>query len=1103
MDHNTMTYYQDHDEEEYEELQVDEDEEYQEDLFLKQHYGRPGLGGLGLVHDDDDSDDDLVYNSSNNSRRHQYQYRHHGVQNNFDHDDIDEEDEESIEVELDGHDDEYNEVDMDQHNIHLLSGSLSIRSPFLDAIREEEDEEPVFAKPSSYPTLGTGKHFQRLNSGADGVFSSWMNRGSLGMAVAEKQIQQKQQQNNGLVDQQQSNFNNTNQSDSSKPRGPRPPLMLGQPRTNSSSSLTRVTTGFDIPSSSSGANDLDVDKDKAFRESQMSPENPIQDLEVKRVLEGAAALASATSTTSPALINDSNSADTTPLPSTSSIKLGGRTGANSTSDDPTASFGQDTQKSIDDFFGMVKADLDKRIQEAIQEVEQKFLHRVQKLEEHTAALAGAPSEDDLASVPKSGSLMESLTRPLPADQNPGGSLALRKEILSHVTEKVGDLDLRVNQMEVLVSYKLVDIESKVQDLHGAHNSIAQKVHQVAKSHKSNMQGVVAGDGVGENTITAEEARVSKAMQPYRDIDAEGKGAEAFLEPVDGIILGEGEGVVSLRRRGTAASTASRADETSRELVDTSSSIVELRNELHALGMRYQELNDGLLTDLMGQMRDAKLMLFQTVDEVDGRISKRVDRIEAEMHSKLLSEIEGRVQERVRAMEQTSSRLEKCFDRMEGRLGALETVLASRRPRPESMYQLLQQQLQQQQQEEEENGVVVPSHAGTFAGFSSSPSSNYRSVTSMLFTAPESGSAQHIKPRRRTLAENGIYPENTNSSTTTAANSGASSENSYVPSNGFVPTPIEGFVSPTQARPIWSPVYGISAATPSSNSHNSSISSSAPSVSSPLERGTVIGGRMGTIHAEYIPKTSYVSSKEKSQGSNPTSPTKERSQSSNPASPTKERSQSSNPTSPTKERSQGSVPTTPIIEKFQNAIDAASTSGPSSEQSSSDRSLRPRRVSLSNFDSSSLTALKPVRATATTATATTTATAVTTSAPSSTSIVTTATATTSSSIIKNDGNNDSSSVGKLSVRSSSSSLLTAKLKGPSSSSSSSSSPTATSSKTIQRAMTFDTLHSQTSATSTITKTVKSPVQGPSSYREILHFWKAGGSGSNSGGQSAAV
>ncbi|KAF9176536.1 hypothetical protein BGZ51_000391, partial [Haplosporangium sp. Z 767] len=113
------------------------------------------------------------------------------------------------------------------------------------------------------------------------------------------------------------------------------------------------------------------------------------------------------------------------------------------------------------------------------------------------------------------------------------------------------------------------------------------------------------------------------------------------------------------------------------LVDRAS-IAELRRELQAFGMRYHELNDGLLTDLMGQMREAKLMLFDTVDEVDKRLGMRVDRIEAEMHAKLLIDIENRIQERVLAMEQMSARLEKCFDRMDGRLGALETVLASKR-----------------------------------------------------------------------------------------------------------------------------------------------------------------------------------------------------------------------------------------------------------------------------------------------------------------------------------------------------------------------------------------------------------------------------------------
>jgi hypothetical protein len=284
----------------------------------------------------------------------------------------------------------------------------------------------------------------------------------------QKQQDEHQQQAVLLSDQQGTNFNNTNQSDNGKPRGPRPPLMLGRPRSNTS--LTKVVTGFDIPSSSSTSSTSDqLSKDEeALRNSQASPESTMQDLEVKRVLEGAAALASTGASLSNSA-DSSKSAESTPLPSSSksnqnTISLPS-SGGGAADADPTASFGTDTQKSIDNFFGMVKSDLDKRIQEAIQEVEQKFLDRVKRLEEHTATLAGAPPELLLANAsgdaPKAGSLMESLTRPLPAHQNPGGSLALRKEILSHVTEKVGDLDLRVNQMEVLVSYKLVDIESKV------------------------------------------------------------------------------------------------------------------------------------------------------------------------------------------------------------------------------------------------------------------------------------------------------------------------------------------------------------------------------------------------------------------------------------------------------------------------------------------------------------------------------------------------------------------------------------------------------------------------------------------------------------------
>ncbi|KAF9968741.1 hypothetical protein BGZ70_009019 [Mortierella alpina] len=983
MNHSTATYYEDHRRQQLEELPIDDEEEYSEDQFLRQHYGRPRVGGLNLVQDDSDADDDDEYTTN-----------HHLGRNRFDDDDDDDDDEGD-----EDEDDDYDEVDMDPHSIQLLSGSLSVR-----------------------------KYLHRLSGDSNG----WGGRSSLSM-IAEKQRPTQEQPPTLQQQSAPDHPHNTNQSDNSKPRGPRPPVLLGRPRSNSS--LTRVTTGFDIPPSTNAhaqdSNELSTSKgDEAsvLRQSQVSPESTMQDLEVKRVLEVDA--------------------------------------------DPAVSFGQDTQKSIDDFFGMVKSDLDKRIQEAIQEVEQKFLDRVKRLEEQTATLSGAPpgmslSLEDGEGGPKAGSLMESLTRPLPAHQNPGGSMALRKEILSHVTEKVGDLDLRVNQMEVLVSYKLVDIESKVQDLHGAHNTIAQKVHQVAKSHKSNMQGMRAGDGVGQDTINAEEIRIDEAMKPYRDMDAQGQGAGAFLEPLSPDTDEDKEGIVSLR-----GTVRSNADAPSTDLVDASSSVVELRHELHDLGMRYQELNDGLLTDLMGQMRDAKLILFQTVDEVDGRISKRVDRIEAEMHSKLLSEIEGRVQERVRAMEQTSSRLEKCFDKMEGRLGALETVLASKRPRPESMYQLLQQQLQQQQQQQQEEAHgVLPYHAETFAGFSSSPSSGHRSVTSMVFAEgearPVESGTQHSRPRRRTLAENGIYPDRTQSGRHDSITSeeplmmletasmhstvkNNSSDNHYSTSHAaLTASPLEGFVSQAHGKPVWSPVRGVSSSQPSS------FSSGATSlVSSPLERGTVIGGRMGTIHPEYTPRTSY-------------------------------------------------VPATPSKDKFQGALSL------SDKASDGTHGSRNRRVSLSSFDASSLSALKPVSRPPTTASSS--------DRSASTSFVTTTTTTTTTTMAaqhSNDSSHDKgsrrSSHGNLSVKTSSSSLLTAKLNEASShsaggsqsssngngnshshsqtGSSSSSTPT----RTMQRAMTFDTLHSQASSSSSIVRTVKTPVQGPSSYRDLLHFWKAGGS-----------
>ncbi|KAG0334917.1 hypothetical protein BG004_000211 [Podila humilis] len=1114
---------------------LDDDEQYSEDMFLQQHYGRRplpsrGLGGLGLVHDDDDdSEDELAV---------------HYNQDDDDDDDedilVDEEDEEG--------DHEYNELDMDHQSIHLLSGSLSVRSPFLDAIREEEDEEPVFTKPSSYPSFGSSRFLNRNSIG-----ESWANGGSglksplssssyTAPSNATGGDRSNEDKRSSIVerDEQQDNFNNTNQSDGNKPRGPRPPLLIGRPRSNSS--LTRVTTGFDIQPPGT-EHDVSGDKensdpshsvvDHAKRDS--SGESTIQDLEVKRVMEGAAAAAVAAAAISAS--NSTNSLKRTAAAATatsskdqlsSTSKHKSSTPSLDVDDDDDcngASFGQDTQKSIDDFFGMVKSDLDKRIQQAIQEVEQKFLDRVQRLEEHTATLSGAPFPTPSASPDgglvrhesnndnnsRAGSLMESLTRPLPPHQNPGGSLALRKEILSHVTEKVGDLDLRVNQMEVLVSYKLVDIESRVQDLHGAHNTIAQKVHQVAKTHKSKMQGVNAGNEVGEDTIKGEELRISGAMDQYRDMD----------EKVAKAGGGVGGGGAYLENLETNEPLSLTATTTSTALVDRSS-IVELRNELQTLGMRYQELNDGLLTDLMGQMRDAKLMLFQTVDEVDGRISKRVDRIEAEMHSKLLSEIEGRVQERVRAMEQTSSRLERCFDKMEGRLGALETVLASRRPRPESMYQLLQQQQQQQQLQQhgqhlhDEEGGGYVQHAGTFAGFSSSPSR--RSITSLIFSdidgkAPLAStgvaslsSRQDLdlmaRPRHRNLAESDTSSPNspTPDSSSSSSISGSTNENNdrknedglmmlevadsstpntfkkqYAASKAMMSSPLDGFVSQAQAKPIWS--SRVAAGSGSSTSTAIPIPSTSSAsrqnmVDSPLERGTIIGGRMGTIHP--LPHC--------------------------------------NPTSPTT-ASSSYVPTTTYVSAKEHAERLASQQHQPLASSAPSSASRLRRVSLSSFDASSLSALKPVRSgnetnsdtgdsapvlsTAVTtsrngsATSTITAATVTTQQPASPGdrnrslSMTTTSSSLLSSKLKN-GTGGSSSDGGLSLKSSSSSLSSPLSPvGPTTSATS----TMTATKTMQRAMTFDTMHSQATLT---TKTSKTSVQGLSSYTELLRFWKTGGS-----------
>ncbi|KAF9945079.1 hypothetical protein BGZ72_001676 [Mortierella alpina] len=269
---------------------------------------------------------------------------------------------------------------------------------------------------------------------------------------------------------------------------------------------------------------------------------------------------------------------------------------------------KDSQQSAEELYHLTKADLNKRIQQAVQEVEQKFTDRVQKLEAHTASLRA------IAAIPAHGAIQES------------DPAAMSYPVLATVTHQVGDLDSRVDQMKTLINYKLTDIETKVQELYVGQSKVTQTVDRVNLEQGSDGLKAAAYYGQEEN-----------------------RGGE-------------------------------------KPLIDRAT-IMELRRELQAFGTRYHELNDGLLTDLMSQMRDAKSQLFDTVDKVDEKLGKRVDRIDAELHTQLLNDIESRIQERVKAMEQMSLRLEQSFDKMDGRLGALETVLSSKRMRPESIYRL--------------------------------------------------------------------------------------------------------------------------------------------------------------------------------------------------------------------------------------------------------------------------------------------------------------------------------------------------------------------------------------------------------------------------------
>ncbi|KAF9089612.1 hypothetical protein BGX23_006550 [Mortierella sp. AD031] len=379
---------------------------------------------------------------------------------------------------------------------------------------------------------------------------------------------------------------------------------------------------------------------------------------------------------------------------------------------------QQQEKSVGELYEEVRTDLDRRLQEAVYQVEQSLSHRVQQLEHgvNTATMSAAtPTATTTATVtatlsPAAFAPPALAPRPPASTRSDGdvvvvlqefeeeqeagvrtvarqsyhtqqGSTTLRKEMLSNVSQKVGDLDSRVNQMEALVSYKLTDIESKVQELHEGRGAIAQDVQQVADLQETT---------ITTTNIDTDPLATSESQRPLSFAEGEQPDATSTNTITTNTI---------------ATNTTPRNS----QLVDKAS-IMELRLELQAFGMRFHELNDGLLTDLMTQMRQAKLMLFEsTIDPLDQRLGRRVDKVEAEMHAKLLVDIESRIQERVLAMEQTSARLERCFDKMEGRLGALESVLAGgvgvRRPRPESMYKVLQQQqqlqLQQQQQQHEQ------------------------------------------------------------------------------------------------------------------------------------------------------------------------------------------------------------------------------------------------------------------------------------------------------------------------------------------------------------------------------------------------------------------
>ncbi|KAG0218455.1 hypothetical protein BGX31_011613 [Mortierella sp. GBA43] len=300
-----------------------------------------------------------------------------------------------------------------------------------------------------------------------------------------------------------------------------------------------------------------------------------------------------------------------------------RVGAHSSHD-------MDRPATAEERYDEVRTDLDQRLQQAVQKMEQHFADRVQQLERRTSQKLG------LEQAPEQGLDLDQGPLGMQQPNRARGAIATKNEILSNTSQQVDDLDTRVNAMEYLVSFKLHDIESKVQELHNGHSAMTHTMHQAGVPPNAKPSSVSEGDLPNE-------------MQRYQN-------------PLPASNNNDDLAVID------------------------KASIIELRQELKAFGTQYNRMNDGLLSELVVQLREAKLMLYENVDQVDQQLGQRTDRIEAEMHAKRLSDIENRIQERVRAMEQTSVRLERCFDKMEGRLGALETVLSSKQPRSEAMYQ---------------------------------------------------------------------------------------------------------------------------------------------------------------------------------------------------------------------------------------------------------------------------------------------------------------------------------------------------------------------------------------------------------------------------------